>query len=235
MRVALLSKREIDTAKAKDRSREIAEGLKLTRKVDGLRELQAEAEVTYEKFLSSTLQEVQRQIDAKITERDNLLSVINTKKAEWERLLQPLDKNWKRYVEGEKALIATEKATWEQRNVEVTHKSTDLSLLIEQTAQQKATYIEGQDKNAEQYMLARRLKDEAKKIEQEAILKSSALMEKAERKEKATSKREMDTELKLQNVLLQEQTLKRKEDELEDREMKALAKELLYYSPVTKK
>lgn len=232
MRPPLLSKREIDVAKSSDRAREIAEGLKLTRKVDGLRELQLETEANYEKFRSETLQTLHKEIESKILVRDTLDSDICTKKAEWDRLLEPLDKNWKRYVEGEKASIEGLKAEWESKHSEVISKLYELSQAEEKTEKEKEIYLEGQTKNAEQYMLARKLRDEAKKLRDEADLTSSVLIEKAERKEKAASKREIDTELKQQNVLLYEQSLKTKEKALEDREMKVLVKELELYSPV---
>ncbi len=54
-RVKLLSKREIDVAKARDRQREIAEGTKLAQRVDGLRELAADEEKSLNDFRIKTL------------------------------------------------------------------------------------------------------------------------------------------------------------------------------------
>ena len=53
--IKLLSKSEIDKAKNADKAKEIAEGLKISRKVDSLRELMADEEKALEKFRSESL------------------------------------------------------------------------------------------------------------------------------------------------------------------------------------
>lgn len=62
MGIRLLSKSDIDKAKALDREREISEGLKLSRKVDALRELKSREESELESYRRASLAAMQREI-----------------------------------------------------------------------------------------------------------------------------------------------------------------------------
>lgn len=73
----LLSKSEIERAKNSDKSKEIAEGLKISRRVDGLRELQAQEEQALGKFREKTLEEINKEITEAIKERDEVLKEIH--------------------------------------------------------------------------------------------------------------------------------------------------------------
>ena len=231
----LLNKRDIDSAKARDKSQAVAEGLKLTKRIDGLRELTAETEASYEKFRNETLQAVQKEIDRKIDERDALDPLIEKKKQELLTLSGPLDQAWMYYVKSEKARIDETRSALASRVVELGQKTAEYTSLTAETAKERESYLEGQENNATLLKEARTVKAEAEQAASEARNKASALLQEAENKLNQAKKREESTKTREQNVLLHEQTLKRKEDELETREMNALAKELLYYSPVTKK
>ncbi len=93
-KVRLLSKRDIDVAKAKDRQREIAEGSKLAARVDGYRELAASEEVGLEKFRIETLTRIQAEIDPLVKERELLVEEIAFRRAERAALMVPLDQKW---------------------------------------------------------------------------------------------------------------------------------------------
>lgn len=73
----LLSKREIDVAKAKDRQKEIDEGMKLAKRVDGLREVSAREETNLEELRHKLLTEIQITIDPKIRQLESLKTEIN--------------------------------------------------------------------------------------------------------------------------------------------------------------
>ena len=70
----LLSKSEIDTAKNLDRSREVAEGLKLSRRVDGLRELASKEEQMLEKHRTETLASISKEISDLNADKEVLLA-----------------------------------------------------------------------------------------------------------------------------------------------------------------
>jgi hypothetical protein len=76
MPIRLLKKSELATAQSLDRSREIAEGLKISRKVDNLRELQANEEQTLEKFRVETLTAIQAEISGFVASKEALVSEV---------------------------------------------------------------------------------------------------------------------------------------------------------------
>ena len=234
MRVQLLSKREIDSAKARDRQQAVAEGLKLTRRVDGLRELQAETEANYEKYRISTLEEIGKQIDAKEAESEALEKGIKTKREELVQLSGPLDKAWMYYVKTEKDEIASLKGDWERRNADIIRQAQENEVIKAKALETIEKFTEGQKENAQTSERITKLLQSAEISASEARNQAAALLQEASNERNAAAKRNESSKVREQNVLLHEQTLKRKEDELEDREMKALAMELLYYSPVKK-
>lgn len=63
MAIKLLQKREIDIAKGRDRQLEVQEGLKLARRVDGLRETQAQEEKSLELFRQNTVANINTEIE----------------------------------------------------------------------------------------------------------------------------------------------------------------------------
>ncbi len=234
MRVPLLSKRQVDEAKAKDKAQEVAEGLKLTRRVDGLRALTLETEANYEKYRTQTLEEIQKQIDAKIAESDSLEKGIETKRSELFSLSGSIDKAWLYYVKSEQEKIAHLKGDWERRNADIIRQSQEYEQMGRDTIALGEKFVEGQKENKATQERVVKLLSDAEITASDARNKAVALLQEAENKHTQATKINQSAKLREQNVLLHEQTLKRKEDELEDREMKALAKELLYYSPVKK-
>ena len=115
MRPRLLKKSEVDQAKAKDRQREIEEGLKIARRVDNLRETHAEEEASLEKFRSETISRINEEI-TKVSDRRDELKVevaylekrknkaLESLSSEWENLEKAQEK-----VEKEKEVLAQEK------------------------------------------------------------------------------------------------------------------------------
>ena len=72
MAVRLLSKDEIAKAQNSDKAREIAEGLKISRRVDSLRELMADEETKLEKFRVETLSSIKKEINDLTNEKEAL-------------------------------------------------------------------------------------------------------------------------------------------------------------------
>ena len=99
MAIKLLAKRDIDAAKAKERSLEVAEGLKLANRVDGLRETQAQEEASLQRFRTETIKKINEEITESTAKRDSLLTEVKTLQADRERALIPLDKEKQEIVE----------------------------------------------------------------------------------------------------------------------------------------
>lgn len=98
----LLKKSEIEKAKAEDISMERAEGLKIAKRVDALREIQAQEEASLIKFRTSTLSQIHKDCqteEAKLTalsyQRKELEDDVEDLRAKQHKLLQiPLDTEW---------------------------------------------------------------------------------------------------------------------------------------------
>lgn len=78
----LLKKDEISKAQGLEKSREINEGLKISRRVDGLRELQAKEEENLEKFRKETLASIMQDIKNAEIQKDSLLLEMNSLREE---------------------------------------------------------------------------------------------------------------------------------------------------------
>lgn len=88
--IRLLQKSEIDKAKATDRKREIDEGVKLAKRVDSLREVQAQEEAALEKFRVATLSKIHDEIKKVSDEKGQLEQEVSILKREREEALRPI-------------------------------------------------------------------------------------------------------------------------------------------------
>lgn len=102
--IKLLNKSDIDTGKAKDRQAEIAEGLKLAKRVDALREVAVEEEASLEKFRHGTLAEIARETEEATIARDIMLAEVKVLEGRKATALVPLDAEIKR-IEGLRAVV----------------------------------------------------------------------------------------------------------------------------------
>lgn len=127
MRMRLLPKSEIDKRKADLRQREIDEGLKLTRRVDSLRELHAEEEQKLEKFRVQTVKAIQNEITAQEAIRETLNREIAVLAKQREELLIPIDIKWKELDSKEISLVKRESAVLQREN-SVKHREKDIAI-----------------------------------------------------------------------------------------------------------
>lgn len=116
MAMKLLSKSEIDKAKAKDRQAEIAEGLKLAKRVDSLREVAAEEETALKKFREETLKAFADDSLKAAKKRDDLLEEVRILEQKRKDALVPLDAEWEEVKTKRKELDnkADVLAEWEE-------------------------------------------------------------------------------------------------------------------------
>ena len=106
----LLEKREIDQKRADQERARNNEGAKLAKKVEKVRELAAETKTAYETYRERALAAIQAELAPLYEHRDILVSDIREKKAEWKKLLEPLDKQFALYVKTERGNIEAEQA-----------------------------------------------------------------------------------------------------------------------------
>lgn len=90
----LLKKSEIDIAKARDRQREINEGMKIAHRVDTLRKTQAEEEAILERFRLGTISKINEEIVSRTKELNVLLKQVSDLEDKRRIALQPLDTEW---------------------------------------------------------------------------------------------------------------------------------------------
>lgn len=92
MAIRLLKKDEIAQIQSAQRHAEVQEGLKLTRKVDSLRELMAEEEKTLSRFRSESLAALQSEVSKIEKEKESLLSEVRELEAKIAKGTAILDK-----------------------------------------------------------------------------------------------------------------------------------------------
>jgi septal ring factor EnvC (AmiA/AmiB activator) len=118
MGMHLLKKQEVDVAKARDRQREVNEGAKLAKRVDRLRELVAIEDAALKKFRAETLKTIHDEIEKATADRNSLIGEVQRLKKERRELQKPLDEEWDKVRELEKALTTRQK-TLENKEVEL--------------------------------------------------------------------------------------------------------------------
>lgn len=90
MAIKLLKKNEIQKLKSSERAREIAEGLKLSRKVDSLRDLTVSEEEKYERFREESLSAIQKEIDTLNNKKRVVLTELKEVCEQRDAILPPL-------------------------------------------------------------------------------------------------------------------------------------------------
>ncbi len=119
MAMRLLTKSEIDTAKAAEQKRNIDEGLKLARRVDNLREVAAEEEASLAKFRKEQTAKIHAELEKLYETKGTLIGEVSQLKRERKELMKPLD--------AELAKIYKENAQLEKKRDELTSKEIAIS------------------------------------------------------------------------------------------------------------
>jgi hypothetical protein len=232
--IRLLKKSEIEKLKSSEKQKDFQEGIKLAKQVDTLRELAVEEEKNLEKFRTNNVALIQKDINSKIAERDNLDRDIARKREEWKQLLEPLDRQWPLYVKTEKGKIDSETYRLNQENARLA-KISEQNRIFSEDLIQKENILEIKDRELTQMRIVSvNMKEEAENILNEAKTNANSIVNTADKTLKSAEKKFREAEIKEQSILDREKELEKEKDILEEREMKVLAKELIYYSPVKK-
>jgi len=109
MTVKLLQKSEIANLKAKQSSREVAEGVKIATRVDGLRELWSKTEQDFENYKTSTLAAIQKEIDAREKKKEVLTGELRQLQSKYDSLMPDISTKRTELAQFEKKLISWEK------------------------------------------------------------------------------------------------------------------------------
>lgn len=112
----LLQKSDIARAKSIERTKEIEEGLKLSRRVDGLRELSAKEEAALEKFRIESLSALMQEIKETTEKKDFLFSEIQSLREEKMRGLSEVEQKKSELAVTEVGFILREKSLEEKSN-----------------------------------------------------------------------------------------------------------------------
>jgi hypothetical protein len=145
MAMKLLKKQEIVQAKARDMQREVQEGLKLAKRVDSLREVQAQEEESLRNFREKTLFSIHQETTKASNERDALLTEVALLKEERDKALEPLTKEWGLLGEAKQALlIESETLTRERKEVEAIRQGLVTTLEVSLEKEQKIATTLGQ-------------------------------------------------------------------------------------------
>ena len=199
MSVKLLPKSELASLKAKAQGREIQEGAKIATRVDGLRSLWAKTETDFELYKTSTLTAIQAEITKATEEKEQLTTLVNKLKAEYELLLPEIPLKRQELSKFEKRLMS-----WEKKLEKREEKAGLLEINV-QEALQKAEFAKGRHEDNER--ISRNLLIQANKKSQEAndtLMTAKSIIATAEKEKK-----------EMENVLtLREMSIKSQEQEL---------------------
>lgn len=213
----LLTKREIDVAKAKDRQREIDEGAKLARRVNSLRELAATEETGLDDLRRRQLTNLQADIEPKISELESLKTEIRGLENKRRALLEPLDQK-------ERDLEAREE-TLDKRDEELSQKEVHLKLAISANIQrERQDDIERgriEDERAKGIIFLSDADSKLRKadsIVQDARNQAAAIFVEAELKNNEVIEREKSADIRELALTEREKMNKTKEKDLRNRE-----------------
>lgn len=178
--IKLLNKNEISQAKSKDTAREISEGLKLSEKVDALRQLQAKEEEAIEKYRIQTLAIVNKDINDAMTELVSLKNQISSLRAELAKE-STLTRQERQNLESLKTELEIRENTLQQKQEKVSLYEIEIAEVMnasknslakqednESRSQQLKIDIENEKKEASQNLIrSRKIEDNALRFEKE--------------------------------------------------------------------
>jgi formylmethanofuran dehydrogenase subunit E-like metal-binding protein len=227
MRMRLLEKSEIAKAKAVDRSKEISEGLKISKRVDSLRELAAREEQTLDMVRTRELERMATEFLAAQKKKEELLSEISELEERAKRELSKTDRqrleNLKKSLDKKEEDMKNQSRELDLKEVDIacSIKETNDSLARQKTAEEEAKRtlmaIENNRILAEQALLrAKNIEERSKKeksdVEASISIRESAIVERErELSTKESENRELSREIAEERIRIadREATLER--------------------------
>lgn len=226
----LLDKKVVATEIASQRKQLIDQGSNLARKVDAIRETKIEEEGNLEKFRTQTIGIVQKEIDEKIKQRDELRFQIKGLEKERKLLQMPLDKEWEK-IKTAYLKYSDDVEGLESAKTSIQQKERDKDNLLRELALER-NRIEDIKKRT---VIALSQADEELQNAQEESLRikrmANSILASSELREQVVSDREKNF---LKESTKENQRLKEWEIALNKRDQEKIVQELIKHSPISK-
>lgn len=219
----LLEKSEINARKNQDRIKEQAEGLKLARRVDSLREIQAQEELSLKLFREQTVKQIYADIEKESKPLEELRKEVKRLEKEREEALKPLtaelvelDKSRKEIAQGHQELDARKvQINKSERTVaEVLKETVDESSRIKEEKNRSQELL--QDADVKHFQAEKTLKEAENTKLKVGVFKRQVEEELAQREAIIASK-ERQLEIKAESINKLEKDLIKREIKLKDR------------------
>ncbi len=223
MGMKLLTKSDIDKAKANQQKKDVDEGLKLARRIDNLREVAVQEEANLEKFRKTKVASLSAEITQLEAIKDSFTGEISQLKRERRALMKPLEAEW--------AEIHKEKASIRKRKDDLTALEGTIQLkdkaareAVKQASDKLAKAItkeEAADRliekaNSAALEATERLRH-AQKIESDSMVIKAKFDKEIATRDMKMAEKERNLELKADNIKKDEMALKQEWKLLEDR------------------
>lgn len=220
----LLLKSQIIKLKSSEKQKEIEEGLKLAKRVDSLREIQAREDKVLKDFRTNTLSEISKETLKESKKLDSLKSEVKDLEERREKALKPLDEELIKLSDRKKEIEEFERII-NNRGREVANEKLDLSKRdLELVNKERA--VETLNKGAKELFLtadssneqAKAKLDESVRVFNKATIDSNGIINKAMEKEKLLEAREKRIFDKEEELRTKEIDLAKQFSVLRDRE-----------------
>ena len=211
--IKLLSKSEIDKAKNADKAKEIAEGLKISRKVDSLRELMADEEKALEKFRSESLSAISKEIEEKNSEKIKLENEVRELRREI-MSESKLTREERHNLEQLKEVLIKKEEELGKKSQEIDLKEIDIAIALKNSAEDEKRAQNHREIAENLHKKAEEEKNEADLIKQRAQKIEDNINNYKQETENLFVIREIAISQKEQDLILQEEENKKLEQEL---------------------
>ena len=219
MSIKLLPKSELANLKAKEKTREVQEGVKIATRVDGLRELWSKTESDFEIYKTSTLSAIQKEIEALTNKRDKVYEELRQMQSKYDSLMPEIKFKRSELAQFEKSLTA-----WEKK---LSKREDDAALLEIDVLEAKKKAEDAEMRSEENERISRNLliQSEQKKASAEnALTTACTIHDKAYQDKKeieaALELREISIKTKEKELLSKELSLTNFEKELRDEKIR---------------
>lgn len=213
----LLSKQELDTAKASDRKREVDEGVKLARKVDRLRETAASEQTALNNHRATMLREIEGQIKSFEVARDALVEELAQKTEERNTLLVPLKQKEEALAQQEKHLHQVHLGQSEDMEI-ILEMQSGVDKRYENLLVEEQRMAVEKERTSKSLGEAEQMRKEAADMLKEASRRSVATDTDIEARTSALSFREENVAVAERGLALQKQQVVHDQKEIGDRE-----------------
>lgn len=225
MPIKLLPKQEITRLQAEEKRVAVAEGMKLARRVDNLREVAAQEEASLASFRSATLKAIKSETDVAKKERDTVLQEVKVLREELQEGTQVLD-------EREKALIERENLV-KDRETELEKRIFALNTLTEKVRKEEKEAQHATSKLKNIWDILVKMGDDIKSVYGEAQSYLEGAIDKAtqiallfQEVDKELKHRDIEVASRERDVIIKEERVQRTFKELHEREVQLRDREL---------